>query len=346
MIAPRLVAPALMLLGVAGLSFGATIAPRAAFTAYLSGFAFALSVALGCLFIVSIAHATRARWMLLYRRFAELGAAATFVLLPAFVPLALDLSAPVAVRSLGYFAVWIVVSEVLLYFSRHQDPDLPSTSARLRIFGVASIWPIVLTATVASFDWFMSIEPGWVSSMYPVYYSSGALLAALAAIALAPRLVQRPVRQISGSHRHALGRLLHTFVIFWAYIAFCQFMLIWAADLPSEVPWYLVRMSEGWGALAVCVVFGQFVAPFFLLLSRQLKRRQSFLAGVGAWLLLMHWLDVVWTIGPPLVWWMHLAALSFFAGLLALVIEVRARGSSLLADGDPMFPESMRYRSR
>jgi hypothetical protein len=365
---PKLVAAALILIGLIGLVIGAFLAPHATLAAYLAGFAFALSLSLGCLILVIVAHATGARWMLVYRRLAELGAVTLFVLLPAFIPILLGarllyhwagdparpwLNLPFfTLRSIGYFAVWIVVAEVLLYFSLHQDPKLARTTVRLRTFAAASIWPIVLTFSFAALDWFMSLDDHWISSMYPVYYFAGTFLATLGLIGLAPRLTSRTMEEINPSHRHSIGKLELTFVIFWAYIAFCQFFLIWMADLPHEIVWYFARMEGIWGVLGVALILGHFAIPFFLLLSRELKRRQVFLTAIGAWLLFIHWIDILWLIVPsadpdaqPASIWLHFSALFFFAGLLLAAAILRGARHPLVPRDDPFFSEALRYRT-
>lgn len=371
-------------LGLLGLIAGAFIHPRATLAAYLAGFGFALSLMLGALLLILIAHLTGARWMLMFRRFAELMASTCFALAVAFIPIALGIghlyqwafpieSLPSHVRELMehkkvwlnqpfflvrtviYFVVFLVTSELFLRWSARQDPEDPSSTTRIRTLAGASIWPVVFSLTFASIDWFMSVDAAWVSTMYPVYFFAGSFLAALALMTVIGRAAEHRGgidRSITPSHYHAIGKLTLTFVIFWAYIAFCQFMLIWTADLPTEVDWYIDRMGGFFGVLAVVLIVGHFAIPFFLLLSRPLKRRANALVGVASFLLVMHWVDVLWLIvpttnrvGSPSVWWLHVAALFFFVGLLGLVFTWRASGRSLLVEGDPFLPSALEYHT-
>ncbi len=378
---PHLALAGVGMLGLVGLVIGAFTRPAATLTAYLGAFAFALSMALGSLLVVLVAHLAGARWLLIYRRLAELITSTFFVLALAFLPILIciqnvyvwarpldQLSEHVRrsvehqrpwlnvtffiIRTVVYFAIWVIASETLFRFSLSQDPSRPRTTTRLRAAAGVFSWPIVLALSFATFDFFMSLDPTWTSSMYPVYFFAGSFIASLALLGVIPQLTARSheLREhLNASHLHALGKLELTFVIFWTYIAFDQFMLVWIADLPDEVPWYLRRMDGVWGTLAVIVIFGQFVFPFLLLLSRSLKRRPLFLFSLGAWLLAIHWLDIVWLVVPsgrPSVWWLHLAGLSFFVGLVGGVASWRAAGRPLTPRSDPFFPETLRYRTR
>lgn len=374
----------LALVGLIGLIVGAFVAPKATLAAYLGGFGFGLSLMLGTLLLVLIAHLTGARWMLMYRRLAEVFATTAVVLAVAFIPIALTidslyqwafpldslhhhvkelvlhkrpwLNTPFfLIRAVLYFAIWIVAAELFLAWSKQQEPDLPRTTTRIRTLAGVATWPLVFSLTFATIDWFMSVDAEWFSTMYPVYFFSGSFLAALALMAVFGHAVDRTglLRgELNPSHYHALGKLTLTLVIFWAYIAFSQFMLIWAADLPHEVPWYIERMEGFWGFLSIVLIVGHFAIPFFLLLSRALKRRGRLLAGVGIYLLVMHWIDIVWLIVPTArhgtvesAWWAHFAALFLFTGLLGLAFMWRASRYELLPTGDPFLPTALRYHS-
>jgi hypothetical protein len=157
---------------------------------------------------------------------------------------------------------------------------------------------------------------------------------------------------INSSHYYALGRLLLAFVIFWAYVQFFQFMLMWIANKPDEVTFYLARVKGGFLVETVVLVLAQFVVPFFVLLNYGLKRKRDQLAAVAAWLVLAHYVNVHWLVMPsglppgahPLSW-IDLAALLAVGGAAALFGVLRLRGVRMVPAHDPLLPDALRYES-
>jgi hypothetical protein len=154
---------------------------------------------------------------------------------------------------------------------------------------------------------------------------------------------------MSAEHFHSLGKFLLAFTAFWAYVAFSQFMLIWIADIPEEVPWYILRIDGGWLWVGVFLAAFHFLVPFFLLLSRDLKRSPRSLSLVAGWMLLVHWVDVYWLVMPhlhpggPRPWLLDLAA---FVGVGATAVAftvLRMRGTVALPVRDPYLEDSLRY---
>lgn len=211
------------------------------------------------------------------------------------------------------------------------------------------------TVTFAVFDWMMSLEPAWHSTIFGIYYFSGAFLSALAVLVLLAVAFRRGgllPDSVAAAHHHALGRLLLTFVVFWAYIAFSQGLIVWITDIPAEAAWYLVRWEGGWSTVLVLLGVGHFVLPFLALLGRDLKRRPERLAAVAAWLLLMHWVDLYWLVAPavgdsgPLPGWENLAALALVLGVAWAMFAWRLAGRPAVPAGDPRLADSLRYESR
>jgi len=105
-------------------------------------------------------------------------------------------------------------------------------------------------------------------------------------------------RVVVPAHLHDLGKLLLAFVMLWAYLTFSQFLIVWSANLPEEIPWYLTRMQGGWGAVSLALIVFHFFVPFLLLLNRDLKRHGRLLVVVAVWVLLMRFVDLFWLMGP------------------------------------------------
>ncbi|MBA2686269.1 MAG: hypothetical protein H0U66_17430 [Gemmatimonadaceae bacterium] len=305
---------------------GVILEPRQALTSYLFAYATVLTIVLGALILVMLSYVSGAAW---FTAFSDL-ALAIVGALPALAVLALPIligvkkiypwatiaTLPVetrgvverkeawlnvpffVVRALIYLAVWTIVGELVRrrWFDMERARAAESSDLRPRASGLSAGGLIVvgLALTFASFDWLMSLDPAWYSTVYGVYVFAGGFLAMLALVAvMAPR-------SIGPEQTSAIGKLLLTFSIFWAYIAFSQYLIIWIADVPSEVTWYLSRARGSWGVIAIVVAIGRFVIPFVLLLSRARKRNARALAAIGALLLAMHVLDVYWLVMPAL----------------------------------------------
>jgi hypothetical protein len=204
-------------------------------------------------------------------------------------------------RAALYFTAWLLFSRLL---SRWVEPYGHRTDAPPRKLRAASAVGLVLlglTVTFAAVDWTMSLEPDWYSTIYPVIFAVGQVLAGLAlAIVMLTSLNAPPRIPPHGepSPLADLGSLLLAFVMLWAYVSFSQYLLIWSGNLPEEIVWYLRRTQGGWGLLALLLIVAHFGLPFLLLLSRRIKQDPRTLALVAALVLVMHYLDVLWWIAP------------------------------------------------
>ena len=160
-----------------------------------------------------------------------------------------------------------------------------------------------LTLTTASVDWIMSLEPQWYSTMWGVYYFSGSVIGVLAFLIVAVAFIQARGRLqeiVTVEHVHDVGKLLFAFVVFWTYIAFCQYFLIWYGNIPEETAYFMHRSHGGWPMVAKMLMLGHFFIPFFFLMPRAAKRRRSTLVAAALWLLVMHYLDLYWCVMPVL----------------------------------------------
>jgi hypothetical protein len=158
-----------------------------------------------------------------------------------------------------------------------------------------------LTMTFASVDWVMSLQPEWYSTIYGMLTVMAQLLSAMAfALAALPLLMEYPsLREtVRTEHIRDLGAFLLTAVVLWAYLAFSQYLVIWAGNLPREVTWYIIRGNTSWLWLGLLVIGMQFVLPFALLLSAQAKRNSRLLAGLAVAILFASLLDQFWQVAP------------------------------------------------
>jgi hypothetical protein len=250
-----------------------------------------------------------------------------------------------------YFAVWIGLSALLRRWSFRQDERGPDAPGRPVAISALTLPALAFTLTFAAFDWIMSLTPAWFSAAFGLYYFSGGMIAAVAVVLIAAALGRRALDEKLGpSHFHALGRLLFAFVVVWAYIAYVQGFIVWIANKPEEVVWYIARVRGSWGGIGVFLIAGHFAVPFFVLLSKDVKKTAPAVAAMAAWLLVMHYVDIHWLVLPVLhpgssFHWLDVAALVGVAGLTVAFGAWRLRGVPLLPARDPRFEAGVRYES-
>ena len=353
--------------------------PARFLASWLVAFVFFLTLALGCLYFVLMHTAAQGGWGVAVRRLAEDAAATLPLFVLLFLPVAVGLrylypwshaDASDALlrwkrpylnegffyaRAALYFVVW---SGIVLWFvrlsARQDETADPALSARLRRWSGPLLIPLGLAHTFAVFDWLMSLEPGWYSTIYGVYSFSGGLVAAMAFLAIATVLMKRsgPLAPLlSSEHLHDLGKLLFTFTVFWAYIGFSQYLLIWYGNIPEETVWYRHRLEGPWLTASVALALGHFVVPFFFLLPRATKRNPTALVGAAAWMLFMHLVDVYWMVVPDVPGHPALPGVTDAAALLAVggaflaVFGRLLRRHALVPVGDPRLSESLAFEN-
>src|SRR5262249_51226719 len=201
-----------------------------------------------------------------------------------------------------YFAVWNALTYFLNEWSLRQDETGdPAIARRMQLLSAGGLVAYGLTITFASFDWLMSLDPHWYSTIYGVLIMGGQGLGAMAfLIAVLAWLSRRPPldRIVVAAHFHDLGNLLLAFVMLWAYFSFSQYLIIWAGNLPHEISWYLNRLNTGWRAIGLVLVLFHFAVPFCLLLSRVVKREPQMLVKVAVGILIARMIDLFWLIAP------------------------------------------------
>lgn len=199
-------------------------------------------------------------------------------------------------RCLGYFCVWLAASLLAARAGTVTgDTRLPRRLASFCLMG------LVLTVTFAAFDWGMSLEPQWYSTIYGAMILISGAVGALAVLILSwglllriPRVSGLRVRAVTGD----LGNLLLAFLMIWSYFAFSQYLIIWAGNLPSEVTWYLRRGTGSWRVVMLVIVAFHFIVPLFALMSRQRKQHPRRLGWIAGILLAANLLQTIWTYAP------------------------------------------------
>ena len=327
-----------LVVGLAALvvcALGAFLSATNFFRAYLLGYVFWTGISVGALAIMMLHHLSGGGWGVVLRRLLE---AATRVLplmavlfLPIIVALVLDklypwtiteevqrshalkhkelyLNVPFFIgRFVFYFVVWGALAYFLNKWSLAQDTETDprvqrSLKDRMQNLSGPGIVLFGLTVTFAAIDWTMTLEPEWFSTIWGLLIMAGWGLTALAfAICIQAYFVRHDARLgavYQPRHLHDHGKLLLAFVMIWAYFSFSQFLIIWSANLPEEITWYLHRLRGGWQYVAIFIVLFHFALPFVVLLSRSLKRQAGKLMAVALLVLAARVIDLFWLIAP------------------------------------------------
>ena len=338
---------------------------------YLFGYLFWTGMGLGCLGILLMHHTVGGKWGMLIRRMCEAGARTLpymgVLLIPILASLATlypwarpgaaasdanirataaYLNAPgVIARAVGYFLVWTFFAYRLSQWSAQQDATGDeSLMGKMRALSAPGLVVFTFVSTFAFVDWVMSLETHWFSTIYGVMFLVGEILAAFAfTIGLVMVLADRePLRNyLTKQHVHDLGNMMFAFMVLWAYLNFSQFLIIWAGDLPNEIPWYLRRLRGGWGWVALGIVIFHFATPFVLLLMRGIKRNTARLLKVCLLLFAVRFVDDYWVVEPAFynqklsVHWLDFATPLAVGGLWLAAFFWQLRSRPLLPLRDP-----------
>ena len=370
------------LLAWAGCAYGWATDAYNFHASYLVNYLFFLTIGWGATFFVAVQHVTSAAWSVTVRRFMENlmitvpPMAILFIPVFAGIPVlyewgaggyfdpadpavqfkAVFFSQPFyMVRSVIYFAAWILLTLNLYRHSVAQDGDgnLPAAE-KAKWWAGPGLLVLIVTVTMASVDWVMSLDPHWYSTMFGIYVFSGgglAFMALLTLVSLAFRRFGMLKKSITVEHYHDLGKWMFALTVWWAYIAFSQYMLIWYADIPEETVFFHHRLEGSWVNLSLLLLVGHFLIPFFVLLSRKAKRTLPVLGIAAVWILVMHGMDLHWLILPSVhedafhIQWHDLATFLATGSVFALTFWYRLRSHPMIPTGDLRLREALLHHN-
>ena len=298
---------------------------------WLFSFLFWLGLSLGSLVLLMLQYASGGNWGRIGRRFWEAAARNIPVMFLFWLPIAFGMKElfpwaamthDQAVKELGwykvhnylnpgffwvrgvlYFAGWIALAWVLRRWSIREEAGetKPSQFPAIQNLSGFGIVFYAFTITFASIDWAMSLDPKWWSTVWGMIFMVGEVLTAFCftiwlIVKLSP--IEPLSRIFKVDYLHDFGKLMFAFTILWAYVSFSQWLIIWSGNLVSEIRWYLVRLHGGWQWFGTALIFVHFIFPFFLMLSRNLKRDARRIVKMAFLLLFMRFVDLFWFTAP------------------------------------------------
>jgi hypothetical protein len=353
--------------------------PSQFFQSYLEGYLFWIGLSLGCLGILMLYYLVGGSWGVPVLRLLEAGARTLPLMALLFLPFAVGMRSlyPWArpeelasnrliqekqiylnlpgfwIRTAVYFAIWLTLAWLLNRWSLAQDrrADL-ALAVREKTLSAPGLILYGLAVTFAAVDWTMSLEPEWYSTIFGMLFMAAQGLQGLAFVIIVAALLARlgPLAEVASTARfHDLGNLTLAFLMLWMYMAFSQFLIIWAENLNEEIPYFLHRLAGGWDVVALAIVGLQFALPFFLLLFRATKRSPRMLPAIAGLILGMYFVNVFWLVAPTFhpsgfsVHWLDLMAPIGIGGVWTGLFVHNLHGRALVPLHDPRITAGLQH---
>jgi hypothetical protein len=312
--------------------------PDEFYRGYLLGFMCWLGVALGSMAIIMIRHLTGGGWGVVIRRIQGAAMRTLPLLAILFIPMIIAVAQhriypwamPLAsvqdehirehlaknkfitdsylnfsgflIRAIIYFAIWNLLSFLLSKWSIEGDASTSrDNTQRFKAVAGPGLILYAFTFSFAAIDWVMSLDPSWISTIFGLIILIGEVLSAMCFAVVVERILfnYKPMSEmLTPDFVHDHGKWMLTFTMVWAYFSFSQWLIIWAGNLPSEITFYLKRINNGWGTIALILAFLGFCVPFAILLSRPFKRNIRKLVWLAIWIIVIRYIDLFWIIEP------------------------------------------------
>ena len=343
------------------------------FRSYLFAEVFWLGIGISCTGILMLHHLVSGRWGFVLRRSLESASKTLPVMAILFIPVILGMrklyiwSVPAAVqadpilrqktwylnseefviRAIFYFAIWIILGYLLTKWdTRLDETGDPDLITKMRNLSGPGLVLYGFTVTFAGFDWVMSMQPHFFSTIYGMMFIVTEAVGGMSFITIVAYYLtkEKPMSDvIEPSQFHDFGNLMLVFTLLWAYLSFDQFLIIWAGNLQNEIPWYVTRIFHQWAYVALGLVIFHFAIPFLLLLQRYVTFKRQYLVKVAALLFVMSIADLFWLLVPsyeklaPQFHWSDWVALIGLGGIFVSVFVSQLRKRPLVPLRDPNF---------
>ncbi|RKZ00525.1 MAG: quinol:cytochrome C oxidoreductase [Ignavibacteriae bacterium] len=348
---------------------------------YVVSYTFLISIGVGALFLIALEYVVGAVWSVPIRRLIEFFAAIIPLLAILVLPLIFNIhelfhwshAEAVAedvilqgkepylnveffiIRVFVMIGLWSLFYFIITRNSRKQDETKDQKLTRRNIKLSAVFIPVfAITISLAAVDWLMSIEPHWFSTIIGVYYFSGTVIAAIAAVTIATVYLKEHGylhSRMTNDHLFSLGALQFAFINFWGYIAFSQYLLIWYADLPEETYWILQKWEGSWAIFSILLIIIHFLVPYIVLVSQPSKMNPKRLKFISVWLLFAHLFDLYWLVMPQMPGladgyvfsWIDFVFPVGVVGFIIIIFNLKAKKENLIPVGDPKLKRGLDF---
>lgn len=347
------------------------------FFSYLVNFVFFSSIAIGSLFFILLQHLTRSHWSVVMRRIPEAITANFWIWGLFIIPILLGMGTlyhwthaeavahdPVlqgkvpflnipffVVRQFIYFGLWSFLGYRMYTKSVEMDEtgDWGLQTLMRRTSGPGMFF-LALSIAFAAFDWLMVLDPHWYSTIFGVYFFAMTFQAVFAVFILIVMFLLKNgilTNTIKKGHIYDLGIQLFGFTIFYAYIAFSQFLLIYYANIPEETVWFLERFHGGYQYLAYIYAFGRFGIPFLVLLPKGTKTNYKVITAVSILIVVSHFVELYWIAMPVLNHhglqfdWITLTSFLGLGGIFFGLFFYRFKQNKMIPVNDPRLGDSL-----
>lgn len=380
----KIVTIILICIGIASLLFGFISEPQRTWANYLIVNYYFLSLAMGGAFFLVIQSISQSGWSSAFKRIPEammtyISVASVFFLLiyfgvhdlyhwshkeivdidPVIQHKSGFLNVPFFfMRMIIYFILWIVFIRILRNLSLREDnTDPDKIDSILKLFGKSELFSKILifvlavTFSLSAFDWIMSVEVHWYSTIFALKNLVAAFLHGVSIIVLIIIILNRRgyFPFLNKYHLHDFSRYIFMLSIVWGYFWFSQFMIIWYGNVPEETVYYYIRWQEGWKVLFFLEIGLNWAIPFLVLLPVKSSRNKTAIVIVIALLIIGQYIDlfvqvIPGTTGLLKFGWIEVGMFLGYAGLFALFVATALGKAKLIPPNHPYLEESMNHQ--
>jgi len=360
------------------------VSPEQFLRSYLVGFWFAFGLGMGCLVLLMIHLVSGGAWGVMVRRLLEAGTRTIWVMWLLFLPLLLlaphlyswadpehagegvrkvielkkiYLNTPFlwarwVIYGIAWNGLWYFINKWSKLEDETKEWKYSSAMEKLAAPGIVIYF---FTITFCSIDFLMSLDVTWASTIYGFLIADGQALSALAVIVATLILIGKyePMdHAVTKRHLHDLGKLMLAMVMMWAYLSFSQYLIIYSANLPQEITWYVRRLNSGWIWVGAILLVFHFAVPFCLLLSQSLKKNPRTFLAIAIFLICVRVIDVFWLVEPNFtpvdhpafnISWLDIVSPLGFTGLWLAMFFNQIPKRPLLPLGEPNLEKALNH---